>query len=126
MTASATFQHHRWEDLPEEGMGGAITRRFVAGGQAMVAEISLKAGDVAPRHSHPNEQVTCLLSGAMRFQLGAAGEHELVARAGEILVIPADLPHGAEALEDTRVLDIFAPPRQDWLAGVQGYPDEER
>jgi len=125
MKATATFQHHRWEALPEDGMGGSITRRLVSGQQAMVARIAFKAGDVAPRHSHPNEQITCILSGALSFQLGAAGEQELVLRAGELLVIPPDLPHGAQALEDTQVIDIFAPPRQDWLAGTGAYAREE-
>jgi quercetin dioxygenase-like cupin family protein len=66
-----------------------------------------------------------VLSGALRFQLGARGEHELVARAGDVLVIPADLPHGAQALEDTQLIDVFAPPREDWLAGTGAYQREE-
>jgi len=126
MSAPAGFHHHRWEDLSEEAMGGAITRRFVTGRQAMVAQIFFKAGDVAPRHFHPNEQVTCLVSGALRFELGEDGQHELIARAGEVLVIPAGLPHGAQALEDTEVFDVFAPPRQDWLAGGGAIPAEAR
>lgn len=105
---------------------GTITRRLVTGEQAMVAEVVLRAGDIAPRHSHSNEQVTCLLSGAMRFRLGADGEHELIARAGGVLVIPPNLPHEAEALEDTRVLDVFAPPRHDWLAQADAPLGEAR
>jgi quercetin dioxygenase-like cupin family protein len=126
MTSSASFRHHRWKDVREQVMGGTITRRFVAGEQAMVAQICFKAGDMAPRHSHPNEQITYLVSGALRFQLGEHGEQELVARAGEVLVIPSGLPHAAEALEDTEVVDVFAPPREDWLTGSDAFPPEAR
>ena len=121
MTAQFPFQHLRWADVPEEALKPGLTRRVVSGAQAMVAQIVLKKGEVVPRHAHPNEQVTYILEGALRFQLGEHGEHEVTVRAGEVLVIPAGLPHGAEALEDTLDLDVFAPPREDWLAGTDAY-----
>jgi quercetin dioxygenase-like cupin family protein len=74
-----------------------------------------------PRHSHENEQVTYILSGALRFWIGEDESQEVVVRAGEVLHIPANLPHKAEALEDTLDLDVFSPPRQDWLDGTDDY-----
>lgn len=73
------------------------------------------------RHSHENEQITYILEGALKFWLGANGEQEVIVRSGEVLVIPSNLPHRALALEDTLDVDIFNPPRQDWLAGTDAY-----
>ena len=121
MSGQFGFRHVRWSDIAEEPLKGGITRRIVSGEQAMVAQVLLKRGDIVPRHSHPNEQVTYILEGALAFELGENGEHEVVVRAGEVLVIPADMPHSAVALEDTFDLDVFAPPRQDWLSGADAY-----
>ncbi len=118
---SQTHQHHRWADIPAEPMKGRITRRIITGKEVMSAEIFLAKGDDVPRHSHPNEQVSHILSGALAFQLGEDGSDEVVVRAGEVLVIPANLPHAAVALEDTLAIDIFAPPREDWLNGTDAY-----
>lgn len=84
----------------------------------MLARIVLRKGCVVPEHSHPNEQIAFILEGALRFNL--PGETHTV-HAGEILVIPANVPHSAEALEDTIDFDIFAPPRQDWIDGQDSY-----
>jgi quercetin dioxygenase-like cupin family protein len=83
--------------------------------------VYLKKGDDVPQHSHDNEQLTYILQGALHFWLGAHGERELTVRAGEVLVIPSNLPHRALALEDTLDVDVFCPPRQDWLAGTDAY-----
>ena len=88
----------------------------------MLARIDLRQGAVVPSHSHANEQISWITEGALRFTLGRAGEErEVVVRAGEVLVIPAHLPHAAEALEDTVDYDIFAPPRQDWIDKDDAY-----
>ncbi len=76
---------------------------------------------MVPRHQHENEQITYILEGALRFHLGADGAQEVIVRAGEVLTIPPNLPHTAEALEDTLDVDIFDPPRQDWLSGNDQY-----
>ena len=81
----------------------------------------LDKGAEVPRHSHENEQITYILEGALLFKLGANGEREVMVRAGEVLVIPSYLPHSALALEDTLDVDVFNPPRQDWLAGTDAY-----
>ena len=87
----------------------------------MIAHVYLKKGDDVPRHSHENEQITYILDGALEFWFGAADERHFVVRAGEVVVIPSLLPHRALALEDTLDVDIFCPPRQDWLAGTDAY-----
>jgi len=76
---------------------------------------------VVPRHQHENEQITYVLEGALRFRLGAEGAQQVDVRAGEVLTIPSNLPHSAEALEDTLDVDIFDPPRRDWLDGTDQY-----
>ena len=114
--------HTRWDDVPTETLNPLLTRQFLTGSQAMLARIDLKRGATVPRHSHPNEQISWITEGALRFTLGEPGEErELVVRAGEVLVIPGNLPHAAEALEDTVDFDIFAPPRQDWIAKDDAY-----
>jgi quercetin dioxygenase-like cupin family protein len=117
--ASAT--HYRWEDLPAEKLKGGLTRRLITSDRMMIAHVHLKKGDDVPRHSHENEQITYILEGALQFWLGANGERELIIRAGEVLVIPSYLAHSAVALEDTLDVDVFNPPRLDWLAGTDAY-----
>lgn len=114
--------HLRWADVPVEPMNPLLTRAFVTGEQAMIARIDLKKGCVVPFHSHPNEQIAWIVEGSLRFTLDEGeGKRDVVVRAGEVLVIPAHLPHMAEALEDTLDYDIFAPPRQDWIAKEDAY-----
>ena len=87
----------------------------------MLAQVYLKKGAVVPRHSHENEQLTYILEGALRFRIGENLEREVVVKAGEVLVLPSHVPHEAEALEDTLDVDVFSPPRQDWLDGTDDY-----
>ena len=68
-----------------------------------------------------DRMVALILEGALKFWLGEDGEREVIVRAGEVLVIPSNLPHRAIALEDTLDVDVFNPPRQDWLAGTDAY-----
>lgn len=111
----------RWDDLPWEPVTERIRRRLISGERAMLAVVRLDAGSIVPRHAHDNEQFTYILEGALRFWLGEDGRREVVVRAGEVLHIPSGLPHKAEALEDTIDLDVFSPPRQDWLDGTDDY-----
>ena len=112
---------HRWESMPKEQVSATIGRRMITGDRMMIAHIYLKKGCVVPRHAHENEQITYVLEGALRFHLGATGAQEVIVRTGEVLTIPPNLPHTAEALEDTLDVDIFDPPRQDWLDGKDQY-----
>lgn len=126
MTAKPTYHLHRWNEIAEEPLKGTITRRLVSGERMMIAQVVLKKGDFVPRHFHHNEQLTYILSGALHFHLGENGEDELTVRAGEVLVIPSNLPHSALALEDTLDVDVFSPPREDWLNGTDAYIRENK
>jgi quercetin dioxygenase-like cupin family protein len=114
-------KHYRWEDLPAEPLKEGLTRRLITSERMMIAHVHFKKGIDVPRHSHENEQITYILEGSLKFLLGADGEREVIVRAGEVLVIPSFLPHSAVALEDTLDVDVFNPPRQDWLAGTDSY-----
>jgi quercetin dioxygenase-like cupin family protein len=121
MIESSGLQHHRWTDIPEEPLKGTITRRLIAAERMMIAQVFLKKGDDVPRHSHHNEQISYIVAGKLRFLLGEHGEREIIVAAGEVLVIPPNLPHAALALEDTLDVDIFSPPREDWLNKSDAY-----
>ncbi len=114
-------KHYKWDQIPLEKLKGSLTRRLITGKRMMIAQIRFKKGDDVPRHSHENEQITYILEGALQFALGANGEREVIVRAGEVLVIPSHVPHSAKALEDTLDVDVFNPPRQDWLTGTDAY-----
>ena len=111
-------QHLRFKDMPVERLNPLLDRQFVAGERSMLARIVLRTGCIVPMHSHQNEQITYILEGALKFNLG---DQEIVVRAGEVLVIPSNVPHSAEALEDTIDLDVFCPPREDWISGTDAY-----
>ena len=111
----------RWDDLPREQVSPRLARRLITGERIMLAHVYLKKGCVVPRHSHENEQLTYILEGALKFLIGADGEREVVVHAGEVLHLPSNLPHEAHALADTLDVDIFAPPRQDWLEKTDAY-----
>ncbi len=110
---------HRLEDSPREQMLAGVQRRFLSGERTTVAQIWLSKGALVPQHTHESEQVSYIVEGALRFTLGD-GEVTTV-RGGEVLVIPSMLPHGAEALEDTYDIDLFAPRREDWISGNDAY-----
>lgn len=113
--------HYRWEDMPRERVNDKLERRLITGNRMMIAHVYLAKGCIVPKHSHENEQITYILEGALRFWLGEDQKEELIVRAGEVLTIPSNLPHQAEALEDTLDVDIFDPPREDWLKGTDSY-----
>ena len=113
--------HYRWKDLPAEPLKGTLTRKLITGERMMIAHVYFKKGDDVPQHSHENEQLTYILEGALKFWFGADESQETIVRAGEVIVIPSHLPHRALALEDTLDVDVFCPPRQDWLAGTDAY-----
>jgi quercetin dioxygenase-like cupin family protein len=114
-------KQYRWEDLPTEALTPLLGRRVITAERMMIAHVYLKKGCVVPRHSHENEQITYVLEGALHFWLGEDGSDERTVRSGEVLLIPSNLPHKAEALEDTLDVDVFCPPRRDWLDGTDAY-----
>lgn len=115
---SSNVQHVRLADMPTEQLNPLLNRQFVAGEKSMLARLRLLKGCIVPLHSHENEQITYILEGALKFSLEGK---DIVVRAGEILVIPSNVPHSAEALEDTVDLDVFCPPRADWITGTDAY-----
>jgi quercetin dioxygenase-like cupin family protein len=121
MPDHSSVRHVRWTDLPEERVTDLISRRLITGQDMMIAHVYLKKDALVPQHSHHNEQITYILSGALRFWIGADRGREVVVREGEVLHIPSNVPHEARALEDTLDVDIFSPPRQDWLDGTDSY-----
>ena len=121
MDSAARATHYRWKDQLSETMKGTITRRTITGKRIMFGEIRFKKGDTVSRHAHDNEQFTYVVEGALRFWFGDDGKEEMVVAAGEVVVIPPNLPHRAEALHDTVEFDIFNPPRQDWLDRTDTY-----
>jgi unsaturated pyranuronate lyase len=110
--------HVSWDDVEAEPMNPLLLRQYVSGENITVARVQLKKGAVVARHTHHNEQVTCVLAGALTLRFP---EREVTLRPGEILCIPSNLPHEAEAPEDCVVLDIFSPPRADWVANQDAY-----
>jgi quercetin dioxygenase-like cupin family protein len=114
-------QFFRWTDMPKERVTDTISRRLVTGDRMMLAHVYLDKGAIVPKHSHENEQITYILEGALRFWIGEDQQEEIVVSAGEVLHIPSNVPHKAEALEDTLDVDVFSPPRQDWLNHTDSY-----
>jgi len=112
---------HRWEDIPRTELKPGLHRRFISTDRLMVAHIYFEKGSIVPLHEHENEQVTYILEGALRFWLGEDQSQVVDVHAGEVLHIPSGVPHKAEALEQTVDMDIFCPPRQDWIDGTDSY-----
>jgi quercetin dioxygenase-like cupin family protein len=121
MPESSSVRFFRWDDMPRERVTDQLERRLITGERMMLAHVYLDKGCVVPRHSHENEQLTYILEGALRFRIGDDGAEEIDVRAGEVLHIPPNVPHEALALEDTLDVDVFSPPRQDWLDRTDDY-----
>jgi quercetin dioxygenase-like cupin family protein len=116
--SKTALQYIPWHTIPLEELNPLLQRQFVVGQEIMVARVLLKKGCVVPEHSHHNEQLTYILDGALKFWIDG---QEITVHAGEVLCIPAHMPHKAEALEDTVDLDVFNPPRADWINRTDQY-----
>jgi quercetin dioxygenase-like cupin family protein len=112
------MQLYDWSAIPVEQLREGIARQVIHTGRMTVARILLGQGAVVPGHSHPNEQVTVLEQGRLRFTI--AGVEQIVV-AGQVMRIPPDAPHEVEALEQSRALDLFVPAREDWIRGDDAY-----
>ena len=104
--------------MPAEQITGTIARRYLTGDRVTVARFELARGGVVPRHAHENEQVSCVLSGALTFRFD---DREVMVGAGEVMRIPGGVSHEVAVLEDTVVIDVFSPVRQDWIDGTDTY-----
>ena len=112
------LKHIRWQDVELEKLNPLLDRQIVVGKEVMVARVLLRKGCIVPLHSHLNEQITYILEGALKFWID---DKEIIVHAGEVLCIPSNTPHQAEAIEDTVDLDIFNPPREDWINKTDQY-----
>ena len=112
---------YRWDDMPKEKLSETLDRRLITGDRIMISHVYLKKGSIVPRHSHENEQITYILEGGLRFWIGPDESQVIDVLAGEVLHIPSMVQHKAEALEDTLDVDVFSPPREDWLNKTDDY-----
>ena len=120
--SATSVRLERWEEIERETVTNGIARQLFTGKHMMLAHVHLDKGAVVPIHSHDNEQLTWIMRGSMKFWVGEGDDiRELVLSAGDVLYLPSNVPHKAEALEDTLDVDIFSPPRQDWLDGTDTY-----
>jgi quercetin dioxygenase-like cupin family protein len=114
----ATSTHHRWTDIEPEQLNSLMTRQYIVGANTMLARLVLKKGAHVPMHNHMNEQISQVIAGSLIFRIEGK---EVTIRAGEVFCIPPHVPHEVIALEDSVALDIFNPPRQDWIDGDDAY-----
>jgi unsaturated pyranuronate lyase len=122
--SDSLVRHEKWDDIEREAVTGDIARKLFTGERMMLAQVFIEKGAIVPKHSHDNEQLTWIIEGSLRFWIGDEGEpgyEERVVSAGEVMYIPSNVPHKAEAIEDTFDVDVFSPPRQDWLDGTDSY-----
>ena len=125
-TAMSNVTHHSWNDVRLEQLTPMVSRKVLTAEHSMIAQVFLKKGCVVQAHQHVNEQITYVLEGGLRFWIGENADKAPDApyvdvMAGEVLLIPGNVRHEAHALEDTLDLDVFTPPRQDWLDGTDAY-----
>lgn len=120
-TSNRTVTHYNWEQMPKEAVSPLLDRRLITGDQMMIAHVYLKKGCIVPKHSHHNEQITYILDGELKFWIGEDESQIIHVKSGEVLTIPSNVPHKAEAIVDTLDVDVFNPPRQDWLDKTDSY-----
>ena len=113
--------YYTWDAMAKEEVTAKLSRRLITGDRMMLAHVYLTKGCIVPRHQHENEQITYVVTGALHFWIGEDESEQITIRAGEVLHLPSMVWHKAEALEDTLDVDIFNPPRQDWLDGSDAY-----
>ncbi len=112
------MKHFDWSQIPQEQLNEKLSRKFVTGEKITISQLFLKKGCVVPEHSHASEQISIIVTGSLRFMLGV---ESMVLCTNELVIIPSNVRHSVEALEDTLVYDIFSPIREDWLRGEDAY-----
>ena len=121
MTDTGKTQLFRWNEIPREKLNDLLERQMITGERVMLTHIYMKKGAVVPMHQHENEQLSYLLEGKLRFWVGSEEDPPVIVQAGEVLRLPSNVPHRAEAVQNSLAIDIFSPPRQDWLDGTDDY-----
>ena len=109
---------HDWNSLPKEQLNPRVSRKVVHLENLTLAQIGLRKHALVPQHSHVHEQVSMVQQGAVKFHVDG---REQIVHAGEFLAIPPRAPHSVEALEDSIVVDVFSPVREDWIRGEDSY-----
>jgi quercetin dioxygenase-like cupin family protein len=112
------MQIYEWNRVEKEQMSPTLTRQVIHGDTMTVARLHLRKGSSVPEHSHHNEQISMIEQGSLKFVIAG---HETVVKAGQVLRIPPHVPHSAEAMEDSVAVDLFSPPREDWIRGDDAY-----
>jgi len=116
--STSTVVQHRWSDIAAEQINAQVSRQYITADRVTIARFELKQGGIVPRHAHENEQVSLVLSGALLFKIDG---REITVRGGEAMQIPGNIAHEVEVLEDTLVMDVFCPIRQDWIDKTDTY-----
>lgn len=126
----STVKKYNWNDVHSDQLTPLLSRKMITCERLMIAEVLLTKGSIVPAHDHHNEQITYILKGCLRFWIGehadAPGDVYVDVHAGEVLTIPGMVRHRAVAIEDTIDIDVFNPPRQDWLDGSATYFQNEK
>jgi quercetin dioxygenase-like cupin family protein len=110
--------HYDWNQLPAEQLNPQITRRAIHTPGLTIARLQIQKGAVVPEHHHVHEQVATVEHGELQFWFG---DKEVILRDGQSVAIPSNVPHKVVALQDTVVVDVFSPSREDWLRGDDAY-----
>ena len=100
--------------IPGEAITPLATRRIIPGDKMMMVHWEMKQGADSAAHHHPHEQLVYVISGKLKLRVG---DEWHVLGAGGVVMIPGGVVHQADVLEDTEVVDIFSPPREDFLGG---------
>jgi quercetin dioxygenase-like cupin family protein len=106
--------------VPLDHVNATFDRKLVSGEHITIAQVYLKKGGGAPKHHHANEQFSYVMRGTLRFWIGD-DDQQLDVKGGEVLHLPPNVPHRAEALDDVFVVDVFSPPRHDWVNRTDAY-----
>lgn len=117
-TIAPATARHRWSDISPEAIGSLIERRYFNGERMTVARLDLKRTAGTRTHTHEAEELLCVLSGALKVTVEG---DETILREGELIQTRGGVPHAIEAIEDTVVLAVFSPIRQDWIDKTDTY-----
>ena len=117
-TIGSAMQIYEWNRVEKEQMSPTLARQVIHSDTMTVARVYLRKGCSVPEHSHHNEQISMMEQGSLKFVIDG---QEKVLQAGQVLRIPPHVPHSAEALEDSVAVDLFSPPREDWIRGDDSY-----
>ena len=102
------------DQIAGEAITPLATRRIIPGAKMMMVHWEMKKGADSAAHHHPHEQLVYVISGKLNLRVG---DEWHILGPGGVVMIPGGVVHQAEVLEDTEVVDMFSPPREDFLGG---------